>query len=84
TQVGGPKFVKSVKGPCPWRSIMPTGGVAPSEENLKAWFEAGVACVGMGSKLLTKEILRNKDFNALAKNVEEALSTIRKIRNEQD
>ena len=84
TQVGGPKFVKSVKGPCPWTSIMPTGGVAPSEENLKAWFEAGVACVGMGSKLLSKEILRNKDFNALTKNVEEALSTIRKIRNEQD
>ena len=80
TQVGGPKFVKSVKGPCPWTSIMPTGGVAPSEENLKAWFEAGVACVGMGSKLVTKELLANRDFEALTKKVKEALTIIKKIR----
>ncbi|NRB63880.1 MAG: bifunctional 4-hydroxy-2-oxoglutarate aldolase/2-dehydro-3-deoxy-phosphogluconate aldolase [Saprospiraceae bacterium] len=51
TQVGGPGFVKAILGPCPWTSIMPTGGVAPTEENLRPWFEAGVVCVGMGSKL---------------------------------
>ena len=49
TQVGGPAFVKGVKAPSPWISIMPTGGVSPTEENLSAWFDAGVACVGMGS-----------------------------------
>jgi 2-dehydro-3-deoxyphosphogluconate aldolase/(4S)-4-hydroxy-2-oxoglutarate aldolase len=80
TQVGGPKFVASVKGPCPWTSIMPTGGVAPSEENLKAWFEAGVACVGMGSKLITKQILVDQDFDALTKKVQEALSIIQNLR----
>jgi 2-dehydro-3-deoxyphosphogluconate aldolase/(4S)-4-hydroxy-2-oxoglutarate aldolase len=80
SQVGGPKFVASVKGPCPWTSIMPTGGVAPTEENLKAWFEAGVACVGMGSKLITKEILSNQDFDTLTNKVQETLLIIQNLR----
>ena len=46
SQVGGSSFVKAVKGPLPWCSIMPTGGVDPEEENLKQWFDAGVHCVG--------------------------------------
>ena len=56
-QVGGPSFIKAIKGPMPWSNIMPTGGVEPSESNLKEWFEADAYCVGMGSKLFTK----NKD-----------------------
>ncbi len=50
----GPGFIKAIKGPQPWTSIMPTGGVSPDEENLKGWFEAGAYCVGMGSKLMAK------------------------------
>ena len=38
SQVGGPGFVKAVRGPFPWTSIMPTGGVEPTEDNLKKWF----------------------------------------------
>ena len=41
-EVGGPGFVKNIKGPCPWTSIMPTGGVDVTEESLKAWFGAGI------------------------------------------
>lgn len=52
--VSHPRFVKSIKGPCPWTSIMPTGGVSPTQESLEAWFEAGVVCVGMGSNLISK------------------------------
>ena len=48
-QVGGPGFVKAVLAPCPWTSIMPTGGVEPTRENLEAWLAAGVACVGIGA-----------------------------------
>ena len=81
TQVGGPGFVKSVMGPCPWSRIMPTGGVAPTEENLRPWFEAGVACVGMGSKLFSKELLANQDFEGLSKKVQNALELIQQIRN---
>ena len=79
-EVGGPGFVKAVKGPCPWVSIMPTGGVDPSEASLKAWFEAGVACVGMGSNLITKELLKAKDYARLAAKVSETLALIRQIR----
>nr|WP_299340145.1 bifunctional 4-hydroxy-2-oxoglutarate aldolase/2-dehydro-3-deoxy-phosphogluconate aldolase [Allomuricauda sp.] len=77
----GPGFVKAVKGPQPWTSIMPTGGVSTEEENLRAWFEAGVTCVGMGSKLISKEILAKKDFEGLESLVRKTLDTITKIRN---
>jgi 2-dehydro-3-deoxyphosphogluconate aldolase/(4S)-4-hydroxy-2-oxoglutarate aldolase len=53
--VYGPGFVKAIKGPQPWTSIMPTGGVSPTQENLEGWFAAGVTCVGMGSKLIQKK-----------------------------
>lgn len=76
----GPSFVKDIKGPCPWTSIMPTGGVSPTEENLKAWFDAGVHCVGMGSQLISKEIIANKDFDKLKQTVAAALELIKKIR----
>jgi len=80
TSAGGPSFVKDIKGPCPWTSIMPTGGVSPDEENLKAWFDAGVHCVGMGSGLLTKEILNNKDYSALTEKVSLTLALISRLR----
>ena len=50
----GPKFVKGLLAPMPWSKLMVTGGVEPAEENLAAWFKAGVYCVGMGSKLFPK------------------------------
>lgn len=75
----GPQFVKGIKGPCPWTMVMPTGGVSPDEENLKGWFDAGVTCVGMGSKLISKEVLANKDFDGLKKKVEETLAIIKKL-----
>ncbi len=75
----GPQFVKGIKGPCPWTKIMPTGGVSPTEENLKAWFDSGVTCVGMGSKLITKEILANEDFVQLKKMVQDTLSLIKSL-----
>lgn len=78
--VYGAGFVKAVKGPQPWTSIMPTGGVAPTRENLIKWFDAGVTCVGMGSKLISKDILKNEDFNTLEKGVREALELITELR----
>ena len=76
----GPNFIKAVKGPQPWTSIMPTGGVSPTEENLKGWFDAGVTCVGMGSKLISKEIVNNQDFKKLENSVRQALAIIQKVR----
>ncbi|RIA10782.1 2-dehydro-3-deoxyphosphogluconate aldolase/(4S)-4-hydroxy-2-oxoglutarate aldolase [Flavobacteriaceae bacterium MAR_2010_72] len=73
----GPKFIKAIKGPCPWTSIMPTGGVSPTKENLKAWFEAGVTCVGIGSQLITKDILTDSNYLLLETNVKDVLKIIR-------
>jgi 2-dehydro-3-deoxyphosphogluconate aldolase/(4S)-4-hydroxy-2-oxoglutarate aldolase len=79
-EVGGPAFVKSVLGPCPWTRIMPTGGVNATRESLEEWFTAGVACVGVGSNLVTKEIVANKDYATLTKNVEQVVGWIKEIR----
>ena len=76
----GPGFVKAIKGPQPWTSVMPTGGVSTDESNLKGWFDAGVTCVGMGSKLISKEILANKDFKGLEKKVSDTLNLISKLK----
>lgn len=76
----GPGFVKAIKGPCPWTDIMPTGGVSTEESNLRGWFEAGVSCVGMGSKLISKEILLQKDFKKLEEDVRKTLDIIKAVR----
>lgn len=78
--VGGPDFVRTVRGPQPWSNIMPTGGVDPTEESLRTWFNAGVYCVGMGSNLITPEILKNKDWEKLRENVSELTGLYKKIR----
>lgn len=80
SQVGGPGFVKSVLGPCPWSSIMPTGGVSPTEDNLRPWFEAGVTCVGMGSNLFDKTAIKEKRFELIEAKVKETLNLIQQIR----
>lgn len=76
----GPNFVKAIRGPQPWTSIMPTGGVSTEEDNLKGWFDAGVTCVGMGSKLISKDILTNQAYDQLEVLVRQTLETIRRIR----
>lgn len=78
--IGGPDFVKAVRGPMPWTRIMPTGGVSPTRENMKAWFDAGVSCVGMGSKLITKELVAAGDYAAITAKVRETIEWIREAR----
>ncbi len=78
--VYGPGFIKAIKGPQPWTNIMPTGGVAPTEENLKGWFGAGAICVGMGSKLISKQIIKDQDFKALTAKTKAALQIIKEVR----
>ncbi len=78
--VYGPGFIKAIKGPQPWTNIMPTGGVAPNEENLRSWFDAGAICVGMGSQLIASSIIKHKDFDQLKVNTSEALQIIQDVR----
>ena len=78
--VGGPEFVKAMLGPCPWTRIMPTGGVDSTEESLRKWYDAGVACVGMGANLITKELLVKQDYAGLEAKVRATVALIKKIR----
>ena len=78
--VGGPDFVKAILAPCPWTRIMPTGGVDSTEESLRKWFEAGVACVGMGTNLITKELLSKQDYAGIEAKVRATIKLIRTIR----
>lgn len=80
SSVGGPDFISGVKGPMPWASIMPTGGVSPDEANLKGWFKAGVHCVGMGSQLFPKDVIDNKDWAIIAAKCAEVLAIVKKLR----
>ncbi len=76
----GPGFVKSVRAPQPWTSIMPTGGVSPTRENLTGWFDAGVTCVGMGSKLLSSDLVENRKYSEITSLVRETLALIDSVR----
>jgi 2-dehydro-3-deoxyphosphogluconate aldolase/(4S)-4-hydroxy-2-oxoglutarate aldolase len=77
SEVGGPAFVKSMLGPCPWTRIMPTGGVEATKESIEAWFKAGVTCVGMGTNLITKEALASKNYKAITEKTVQVLQWIR-------
>jgi 2-dehydro-3-deoxyphosphogluconate aldolase/(4S)-4-hydroxy-2-oxoglutarate aldolase len=80
SSVGGPDFVSGVKGPMPWASIMPTGGVSPDETNLKGWFKAGVHCVGIGSQLFPKDVIESGNYQAITEKCIEVLAIIIKLR----
>ncbi|MBO3099464.1 bifunctional 4-hydroxy-2-oxoglutarate aldolase/2-dehydro-3-deoxy-phosphogluconate aldolase [Gelidibacter pelagius] len=76
-----PSYVKAIKGPCPWTSIMPTGGVAPTEESLKSWFDVGVTCVGIGSKLIAKDDKGNFDYAEIERLSALSIAYIKRLKN---
>lgn len=79
-EIYGPSFVKAIRGPQPWTSIMPTGGVAPTKENLEGWFKAGVTCVGMGSQLIAKNAEGNYNLAKIEADTRNALAIINDLR----
>ena len=74
--VGGPSFVKNIKAPLPWTLIMATGAVEPTEDNLMGWIKAGTTCVGMGSKLLSKEKIREGNWESITELCDKCLEII--------
>jgi len=80
SSVGGPDFIKAVLGPMPWTRIMPTGGVDPDEASVTKWFGAGIVAAGMGSKLITPEMLDAQDYAGIAAKVRETVELIKKVR----
>ena len=78
--VGGPGFVKDVLAPMPWSSIMPTGGVDITEASLSPWLEAGVCAVGMGSRLVSSDVVADGDWETLEARSREVVALIKEIR----
>jgi len=78
--VGGPDFVKNILGPMPWSKLMPTGGVTAEESNIKAWFDAGTACIGMGSKLVNSKSVSEGNYNGITDLTSKVLRTIKSVR----
>ncbi|HEV8505187.1 MAG TPA: bifunctional 4-hydroxy-2-oxoglutarate aldolase/2-dehydro-3-deoxy-phosphogluconate aldolase [Chitinophagaceae bacterium] len=76
----GPEFVSSIKEIFPKLLFMPTGGVDTTKENLEAWFKSGVCAVGMGSKLISKKLMEQKEYSVIEKNTKEVLDLIQKIK----
>jgi 2-dehydro-3-deoxyphosphogluconate aldolase/(4S)-4-hydroxy-2-oxoglutarate aldolase len=76
----GPGFVSSIMPVVPGLQLMITGGVEPTKESLSAWFKSGAMCVGLGSQLITKEILEKKDWGRLQRKVEESLALVQQLK----
>lgn len=76
----GPDFMSAVKELFQDLKFMPTGGVDTTKENLSAWFKSGVCAVGMGSKLVSKQLMEAKDYATIEKLTVEVIETIKSIR----
>ncbi len=73
----GMAFMNAVKELFPNLLFMPTGGVDTSKENIEGWFKAGVCAVGMGSKLVSKEVMANKQYDLLIEETKKVMSIIK-------
>ncbi|MES2891827.1 MAG: bifunctional 4-hydroxy-2-oxoglutarate aldolase/2-dehydro-3-deoxy-phosphogluconate aldolase [Bacteroidota bacterium] len=76
----GMAFMQAIKELFPNLLFMPTGGVDVTRENLEGWFKSGVCAVGMGSKLVTKSIMDNKQYDELVTATKEVLATVRDLK----
>ncbi|WP_419922588.1 bifunctional 4-hydroxy-2-oxoglutarate aldolase/2-dehydro-3-deoxy-phosphogluconate aldolase [Candidatus Poriferisodalis sp.] len=74
--MGGPAFLDAVRGPCPWIEAIPSGGVQPTVESLKGWYEAGAPAVGMGSKLFAKSAINSRDWPGITCTVAEVVEAV--------
>ena len=75
----GPGFVEAIKSLFTGVDFIVTGGVEPTEQNIGAWFKAGVVGVGLGSKLITKDVLANKNYKQLETQTKELVQLIKKV-----
>jgi 2-dehydro-3-deoxyphosphogluconate aldolase / (4S)-4-hydroxy-2-oxoglutarate aldolase len=76
----GPKFLSGIKDIFPNLLFMPTGGVDTTRENIEAWYKAGVCAVGMGSKLISKDLMAKKDYATIETSTREVLALIQTIK----
>lgn len=76
--VGGPSYIKALKGPFPYIPMMPTGGV--NAGNVADWFAAGVVAVGAGSELCPPQLAKEGKFDEISKKAAEFIAVINNAR----
>jgi 2-dehydro-3-deoxyphosphogluconate aldolase/(4S)-4-hydroxy-2-oxoglutarate aldolase len=75
----GHEFISSIRELFGGQLFIPTGGVELNKDNIRAWFKAGVCAVGMGSKLISKDILKNGQYDVLYKQTVTALQLVKEV-----
>lgn len=76
----GPEYLSSIKELFQGQLFVPTGGVEIDETNIDIWFKAGVCAVGLGSKLVSKKVLQDRDYDGLLDLTTKALAIINKVK----
>jgi len=76
--VGGPKYIKALKGPFPQINFIPTGGV--SLDTAADFIAAGSCALAVGSELVDKTAVANKDFGKITVNAQKFLQVIKRAR----
>jgi len=76
--LGGPAYMKALRGPFPDIPMMPTGGVSP--DNLVDWFSAGALAVGAGSKLCPTAWAQEGRFEDIAARASEFVKAVEQAR----
>jgi 2-dehydro-3-deoxyphosphogluconate aldolase/(4S)-4-hydroxy-2-oxoglutarate aldolase len=76
----GPAYITAVADVFRGQLFMPTGGVELNKDNISGWFKSGVCAVGIGSKLITKEILQNQLYDQLYTDTINVLQLIQSAR----
>jgi 2-dehydro-3-deoxyphosphogluconate aldolase/(4S)-4-hydroxy-2-oxoglutarate aldolase len=76
--LGGPAYVKALKGPFPYIPMMPTGGV--SATNAADWFKAGVVAVGAGSELCPADLAKAGKFDEITQKAADFVAVIKSSR----
>jgi 2-dehydro-3-deoxyphosphogluconate aldolase / (4S)-4-hydroxy-2-oxoglutarate aldolase len=77
---GGPAFISAVMAPCPWHRLLPTGGVDATEASISEWIKAGAAAVGLGSKLISGQVVKDKNFDGIASKAAQCVGWVKAAR----
>ena len=77
---GGPGFISAVMAPCPWHRLLPTGGVDATEASIGEWIKAGAAAVGLGSKLISAQAVKDKDYDSIAAKTAQCVGWVKAAR----
>ncbi len=76
--VGGPQYIKALKGPFPQIDLVPTGGV--NLETAPQFIRAGASAVAVGSELVDLKALRAGNAEAIAATARKYLEAVRSAR----